>query len=179
MTVAAETDLRIDAARLWRSLMDLARIGATPLGGVRRITLTDLDRQGRDRVVEWFRAAGLEVRVDAIGNIFGRRAGRDPSRPPVVAGSHIDSQPSGGKFDGAYGVMAGLEVVRTLNDRELHTDAPIEVVAWTNEEGSRFTPVMMGSGVFAGAFPLDHALAQKDIDGKTVGDELRRIGYAG
>jgi beta-ureidopropionase / N-carbamoyl-L-amino-acid hydrolase len=179
MTVAAETGLRIDAARLWRSLMDLASIGATPRGGVRRITLTDLDRQGRDRVVEWFRAAGLEVRVDAIGNIFGRRAGRDASRPPVVAGSHIDSQPSGGKFDGAYGVLAGLEVVRTLNDHGARTEAPIEVAVWTNEEGSRFTPVMMGSGVFAGAFPLEHALSRTDIDGKSVGAELSRIGYAG
>jgi beta-ureidopropionase / N-carbamoyl-L-amino-acid hydrolase len=179
MTVDAEAELRIDAARLWQSLMDLASIGATPLGGVRRITLTDLDRQGRDRVVEWFRAAGLEVRVDAIGNIFGRRAGRDPSRAPVVAGSHIDTQPSGGKFDGAYGVLAGLEVVRTLNDRGVHTDAPIEVAAWTNEEGSRFTPVMMGSGVFAGAFSLEHALGRTDTEGKTVGDELARIGYAG
>jgi len=179
MTVETESDLRIDAARLWRSLMDLARIGATPLGGVRRITLTDLDREGRDRVVEWFRAAGLEVRVDPIGNIFGRRAGRDPSRPPIVAGSHVDTQPSGGKFDGAYGVLAGLEVVRTLNDRGLQTDAPIEVAAWTNEEGSRFTPVMMGSGVFAGAFSLQHALSRTDVEGKSVGDELARIGYAG
>ena len=179
MTVEAETELRIDASRLWQSLMDLASIGATPLGGVRRITLTDLDRQGRDRVVEWFRAAGLEVRVDPIGNIFGRRAGRDPSRPPVVAGSHIDSQPSGGKFDGAYGVMAGLEVVRTLNDRGITTEAPIEVAVWTNEEGSRFTPVMMGSGVFAGAFSLEHALSRTDVDGRTVRDELARIGYAG
>jgi len=179
MTVAAETGVHIDAARLWRSLMDLASIGATPLGGVRRITLTDLDRQGRDRVVEWFRAAGLEVRVDAIGNIFGRRAGRDPSRPPIVAGSHIDTQPSGGKFDGAYGVLAGLEVVRTLNDHDVRTAAPIEVAVWTNEEGSRFTPVMMGSGVFAGAFSLEHALSRIDIDGKSVRDELARIGYAG
>ena len=179
MTVAAETELRIDAARLWQSLMDLASIGATPLGGVRRITLTDLDRQGRDRVVEWLKAAGLEVRVDPIGNIFGRRAGRDRSRPPVVAGSHIDTQPSGGKFDGAYGVLAGLEVVRTLNDHGVETDAPIEVAAWTNEEGSRFTPVMMGSGVFAGAFSLEHALSRTDIEGKSVRDELARIGYAG
>ena len=179
MIVDVETELRIDAGRLWQSLMDLASIGATPLGGVRRITLTDLDRQGRDRVVEWFKAAGLEVRVDPIGNIFGRRAGRDASRPPVVAGSHIDTQPSGGKFDGAYGVLAGLEVVRTLNDRGVRTEAPIEIVAWTNEEGSRFTPVMMGSGVFAGAFSLQHALSRTDIDGKSVGEELARIGYAG
>ena len=179
MTVDAKPGLRIDAARLWRSLMDLASIGETPLGGVRRITLTDPDRQGRDCVVDWFRAAGLEVRVDPIGNIFGRRAGHDPSRPPVVAGSHIDTQPSGGKFDGAYGVLAGLEVVRTLNDHAIETEAPVEVVAWTNEEGSRYTPVMMGSGVFAGVFPLQHALARTDIDGKSAGDELERIGYAG
>lgn len=179
MTVDAQSDLRIDAVRLWRSLMDLARIGATPLGGVRRITLTDPDREGRDRVVEWFRAAGLEVRVDPIGNIFGRRAGRNSSRPPVVAGSHIDTQPSGGKFDGAYGVLAGLEVVRTLNDHSVETEAPIEVAAWTNEEGSRYTPVMMGSGAFAGVFPLQHALAQTDVDGKSAGGELQRIGYAG
>ncbi|HET7547638.1 MAG TPA: Zn-dependent hydrolase [Usitatibacter sp.] len=179
MIVDVLTDLSIDAARLWQSLMDLASIGATSLGGVRRITLTDLDRQGRDRLVEWFKAAGLEVRVDPIGNIFGRRAGRDASRPPVVAGSHIDTQPSGGKFDGAYGVLAGLEVVRTLNDHGVQTEAPIEVAVWTNEEGSRFTPVMMGSGVFAGAFSLEHAISRTDIDGKSVGDELKRIGYAG
>src|SRR5579859_6668741 len=179
MTVDARLELRIDAARLWRSLMDLASVGATPLGGVRRITLTDLDRQGRDRVVEWFKAASLEVRIDPIGNIFGRRAGRDPSRHPIVAGSHVDSQPSGGKFDGAYGVLAGLEVVRTLNDQRVRTEAPIEVAVWTNEEGSRFTPVMMGSGVFAGAFSLQHALSRTDIDGKSVGEELARIGYAG
>lgn len=171
--------MRIDAGRLWQSLMDLASIGATPLGGVRRVTLTDADRQGRDRVVEWFGAAGLEVRVDPIGNIFGRRAGRDPSRAPVVAGSHLDSQPSGGKFDGAYGVLAGLEVVRTLNDHAVQTEAPIEVAAWTNEEGSRYTPVMMGSGVFAGVFPLEQVRMRTDIDGKSVGDELERIGYAG
>jgi N-carbamoyl-L-amino-acid hydrolase len=178
-TGAPRAGLKIDADRLWQSLMDLARIGATPLGGVRRITLTDLDRQGRDRVVAWFEAAGLEVRVDPIGNIFGRRAGRDPKRPPIVAGSHIDTQPSGGKFDGNYGVLAGLEVVRTLNDHGVQTEAPIEVAVWTNEEGTRYTPVMMGSGVFAGVFPLDYVLARTDIDGKSVGEELKRIGYAG
>jgi N-carbamoyl-L-amino-acid hydrolase len=179
VTQSAPADLRIDGERLWRSLMDLAAIGATPLGGVRRIALTDLDRQGRDQVVAWFRAAGLEVRVDPIGNIFGRRPGRDAKRPPVVAGSHIDTQPSGGKFDGNYGVLAGLEVVRTLNDRGIATVAPIEVAVWTNEEGTRFTPVMMGSGVFAGLHPLDEVLARTDLDGRAVGDELRRIGYAG
>jgi N-carbamoyl-L-amino-acid hydrolase len=130
-------------------------------------------------VAGWFKAAGLEVRVDPVGNIFGRRAGSDPGRPPVVAGSHIDTQPSGGKFDGNYGVLAGLEVVRTLNDRGIRTVAPIEVAVWTNEEGTRYTPVMMGSGVFAGVFPLEHVLARTDTEGKSVGDELKRIGYAG
>jgi beta-ureidopropionase / N-carbamoyl-L-amino-acid hydrolase len=171
--------LHIDGDRLWRSLMDLAAIGATPLGGVCRIALTDLDRQGRDQVVAWFRAAGLEVRVDPIGNVFGRRPGRDAKRPPVVAGSHIDTQPSGGKFDGNYGVLAGLEVVRTLNDRGIVTEAPIEVAVWTNEEGTRFTPVMMGSGVFAGVHPVDEMLSRTDLEGRSVGEELRRIGYAG
>ncbi len=171
--------LHIDGDRLWRSLMDLAAIGATPLGGVRRIALTDLDRQGRDQVVAWFRAAGLEVRVDPIGNIFGRRPGRDAKRPPVVAGSHIDTQPSGGKFDGNYGVLAGLEVVRTLNDRGIATEAPIEVAVWTNEEGTRFTPVMMGSGVFAGVHRLEEVLVRTDLEGRSVGEELGRIGYAG
>jgi N-carbamoyl-L-amino-acid hydrolase len=179
--VAARTGerLAIDGDRLWRSLMDLARIGATPLGGVRRLALTDLDRQGRDQVVAWFEDAGLEVRIDPVGNIFGRRAGRDAGRPPVVAGSHIDTQPSGGKFDGNFGVLAGLEVVRTLNDRGVRTLAPLEVAVWTNEEGTRYTPVMMGSGVFAGVFTLEHVLGRTDLDGRSVGEELRRIGYAG
>src|SRR5947207_3967349 len=130
--------LTIDADRLWQSLMELAQIGATPKGGVKRMTLTELDRQGRDRFVEWCKAAGMAIRVDAIGNIFARRAGTDDTLPPVMTGSHLDTQPSGGKFDGAYGVMAGLEVVRRLNDLDVRTRAPIEVAAWTNEEGSRF-----------------------------------------
>ena len=171
--------LRIDGKRLWQSLMDLAQIGATPLGGVRRLALTDLDRQGRDQVVAWLRAAGLEVRTDPVGNVFGRRRGRNPKLAPVVAGSHVDTQPSGGKFDGNYGVLSGLEVVRTLNDRGIETDAPVEVAIWTNEEGTRFTPTMMGSGVFAGVYPLDTVLARTDLDGRSVGDELARIGYAG
>jgi N-carbamoyl-L-amino-acid hydrolase len=179
MNTPATTELRIDAERLWASLMDLARIGATPRGGVRRLALSDEDRQGRDQVVRWFREAGLEVRVDEVGNVFGRRAGTDPQAPAVATGSHIDTQPSGGKFDGNYGVMAGLEVVRTLNDHGIHTRAPLEVVFWTNEEGSRFTPVMMGSGAFAGLFAPDFIRDRADIDGKTVGDELARIGYRG
>jgi len=172
-------ELRIDGERLWQSLMELARIGATPKGGVKRLTLTDIDREARDLFARWAREAGLEVAVDAIGNMFARRAGGDPTLPPVAMGSHLDSQPSGGKFDGAYGVMAGLEVIRTLNDAGVRTRAPLEVVSWTNEEGSRFTPVMMGSGVFAGVFPLGHVLAQKDAENKTVEDALRSIGYGG
>ena len=172
-------DARIDGERLWQSLMDLAKIGATPKGGVCRIALTDRDREGRDLVCSWLRAAGCSISVDAIGNIFARRPGRKNHLPPVVAGSHIDTQPTGGKFDGNYGVLAALEVVRTMNDKRIETEHAFEVAIWTNEEGTRFTPVMMGSGVFAGAFTLEHALAQKDIDGMSVSDELQRIGYAG
>jgi N-carbamoyl-L-amino-acid hydrolase len=171
--------LRIDGDRLWRSLMELARIGATPKGGVRRLTLTELDREARDLFARWTRDAGLALEVDAVGNMFARRAGTDSAAAPVAMGSHLDSQPSGGKFDGAYGVMAGLEVLRTLNDAGIKTRAPLEVVSWTNEEGSRFTPVMMGSGVFAGVFPLAHVLPQKDVEGVAVGDALKAIGYAG
>lgn len=170
---------RIDGERLWRSLMDLARIGATPRGGVRRITLTEEDRAGRALFVRWCDEAGMQVRCDRIGNLFARRDGSDPSAAPVMMGSHLDSQPSGGKFDGAYGVMAGLEVVRTLNDRGVRTRAPVEVASWTNEEGSRFVPTLMGSGVFAGIFPLDRVLAEKDVDGVTVGEALARIGFSG
>ena len=172
-------ELRINGQRLWDALMELARIGATPKGGVKRLALTDLDRQGRDLVVGWGKAAGMSVTVDQIGNVFMRREGRNPSLPPVMTGSHIDTQPTGGKFDGNYGVLAGLEVVRTLNDLNIATEAPIEVAFWTNEEGSRFVPVMMGSGVFCGAFSLETAYAARDTEGKTVRDELERIGYIG
>lgn len=173
------TEARINGSRLWASLMELAQIGATPKGGVKRLALTDLDRQGRDLVVGWGKAAGMSVTVDQIGNVFMRREGRNPSLPPVMTGSHIDTQPTGGKFDGNYGVLAGLEVVRTLNDLNIQTEAPIEVAFWTNEEGSRFVPVMMGSGVFCGAFSLETAYAAKDTEGLTVKDELARIGYLG
>ncbi len=171
--------VRINGERLWASLMELAQIGATPKGGVCRLTLTDLDKQGRDLVLSWAREAGLTVTIDKIGNGFMRRAGRNNALPPIVTGSHIDTQPTGGKFDGNYGVLAGIEVVRTLNDHGIQTEAPIEVAFWTNEEGSRFVPVMMGSGVFAKAFTLEHAYAAKDTEGKSVKDELTRIGYIG
>lgn len=172
-------NLEINPDRLWDSLMTLARIGATEKGGVRRLALTELDGEARDLFVRWCEEAGCTVKVDAVGNIFARRAGQDDDLPPIVTGSHIDTQPSGGKFDGNYGVMAGLEVIRTLNERKIRTRAPLEVAVWTNEEGSRFTPVMMGSGVFVGAFPLDTVLARPDLDGVTVGEALNAIGYAG
>jgi N-carbamoyl-L-amino-acid hydrolase len=159
--------------------MQLASIGATPKGGVCRLALTDLDRLGRDLVIRWATEAGMTVTIDKIGNCFMRRAGRNNSLPPVMTGSHIDTQPTGGKFDGNYGVLAGLEVVRTLNDHGIETEAPIEVAFWTNEEGSRFVPVMMGSGVFAKAITLARAHAAADANGLTVKDELARIGYIG
>ncbi len=172
-------NLRINGERLWDSLMELAQIGATPKGGVCRLTLTDLDKQGRDLVTRWAREAGMTVTIDKIGNGFMRRPGRNNNLPPIMTGSHIDTQPTGGKFDGNYGVLAGIEVVRTLNDHGIETEAPIEVAFWTNEEGSRFVPVMMGSGVFAKAFTLEHAYAATDTEGKTVKGELERIGYIG
>jgi N-carbamoyl-L-amino-acid hydrolase len=159
--------------------MELAKIGATPKGGVRRLALSDLDGEARDLFIRWCKEAGCTVSVDGIGNIFARRAGKNDSLPPIITGSHIDTQPSGGKFDGNYGVLSGLEVIRTLNDHKVQTQAPVEVAVWTNEEGSRFTPVMMGSGVFIGSFKLEDILKQKDIEGITVGDALNKIGYAG
>jgi N-carbamoyl-L-amino-acid hydrolase len=173
------TEVTINGERLWRSLMDLAEIGATPKGGNCRLALSPLDGQGRDLVVGWMKDAGLAITVDQVGNIFGRRAGRNPDLPPVATGSHIDTQPTGGKFDGCFGVLAGLEVMRTLNDQGIETEAPLELVIWTNEEGTRFVPVMMGSGVFCKVFPLETALSAVDIDGKSVRDELANIGYAG
>lgn len=173
------TNMSINGARLWQSLMELAKVGATAKGGSCRLALTRLDGQGRDLVVAWMRDAGLDVTVDRIGNIFGRRHGANRNAPAVMTGSHIDTQPTGGKFDGCYGVLAGLEVMRTLNDRGIRTEAPLDLAIWTNEEGSRFLPVMMGSGVFAGIHTLERALGAKDLDGLSVRDELDAIGYAG
>jgi N-carbamoyl-L-amino-acid hydrolase len=177
--MAAETNLRINGKRLWSSLMEMAKIGATPKGGVNRLTLTDLDGKSRDLFARWCREAGCTVSVDAMGSMFARRAGADDTLPPVMVGSHLDTQPTGGKFDGALGVMAALEVVRTLNDLDVRTRHPIEVAMWTNEEGSRFAPAMVASGVFAGEFTLEQGLGSKDVDGKVFGEELTRIGYAG
>lgn len=175
----SKTQISIQGDRLWDSLMALAEIGATPKGGNCRLALTALDGQGRDLVCGWMEQAGLSVRVDQVGNIFGRRPGRNNDLPPVMTGSHIDTQPTGGKFDGCFGVLAGLEVMRTLQDHGIETEAPLELAIWTNEEGSRFIPVMMGSGVFAGKFSLDVALDARDVEGKSVRDELQAIGYAG
>ena len=176
---ALTTATRVNGARLWDSLMEMAKIGATAKGGVCRLALTDLDKQGRDLIVKWAKEAGCTVSIDKMGNVFMRRKGRNETLPPVVTGSHADSQPTGGRFDGIYGVLGGLEVIRTLNDLGIETEHPIEAVIWTNEEGSRFAPAMVASGVFAGVFTLDYGLSRKDVDGKTMGEELERIGYAG
>lgn len=171
--------MKIDGGRLWNSLMEMAKIGATDKGGVCRLALTDVDKAARDLFVKWCKEAGCTITIDKMGNIFGRREGLRPELPPVMTGSHIDSQPTGGKFDGIYGVLSGLEVIRALNDANVKTEAPIEVSAWTNEEGSRFAPAMVSSGVFAKVFDLEYGLSRADLDGKTMGEELKRIGYAG
>jgi N-carbamoyl-L-amino-acid hydrolase len=173
-------NLTVNGERLWASLMELAQIGATEKGGVCRLAASDLDGAARRLFIGWCEAAGCSVTVDRIGNIFARRPGRNPNLPPVMTGSHLDTQPTGGRFDGAYGVMAGLEIVRTLNDLGYETEAPVEIVAWTNEEGSRFSPAMVGSGVFAGVFDLGYALGRPDnVSGVPLGGELERIGFAG
>ena len=176
---ASGDNLRTDGKRLWDSLMEMAQIGRTPKGGVCRLALTDLDRDSRDLFARWCEDAGCTMTVDAMGNMFARRPGRNNDLAPIMTGSHLDSQPTGGKYDGVYGVLAGLEVVRTLNDLNIETEAPVEVAVWTNEEGSRFAPAMVASGVFAGVFDLDYGLSRADQDGKTMGEELTRIGYAG
>jgi N-carbamoyl-L-amino-acid hydrolase len=177
--VRADTNRRVDGGRLWDSLMQMAQIGATAKGGVNRLALTDLDRESRQLFQRWAEAAGCTVTVDRLGSMFCRRDGTDPSLPPVMLGSHLDTQPTGGKFDGALGVLAALEVMRTLQDLGLRTRHPIEIVNWTNEEGSRFAPPCTASAAFAGAISLDAALAVAAPDGKTMGDELTRIGFTG
>jgi N-carbamoyl-L-amino-acid hydrolase len=172
-------NLQIDGQRLWDSLMHTARIGATPKGGICRLTLTDLDREVRD----WFKAQcealGCTVSVDEVGNMFARREGKHPHLPPIAMGSHLDTQPTGGKFDGALGVLGALEALRTLHETGYETNAPIEIVNWTNEEGARFAPAMLASGVFAGVFSAEYAYGRTDRDGKTFGEALQRIGYRG
>jgi len=177
--MADTRNIQVNQSRLWDSLMEMAKIGATPKGGCARLALTDLDKQGRDLFISWCKDAGCSISIDRMGNIFARRPGKNNALPPVVTGSHLDTQPTGGKFDGVYGVLAGLEVIRTLNDHKFETDAPVEVSVWTNEEGSRFAPAMVASGVFAGVFTEEYGLSRADLDGKTIGEELKRIGYAG
>lgn len=172
-------NLRINGDRLWDSLMEMAQHGATEKGGNCRLALSDEDKAGRDLFVGWCKAAGCSIVVDTMGNIFARRGGTNPGLAPVMTGSHLDTQPHGGKFDGVYGVLAGLEVIRTLNDNDIETEAPVEVAVWTNEEGSRFPPSMMASAVFVGALDEQTALGYADRDGKVAGEELKRIGYAG
>jgi beta-ureidopropionase / N-carbamoyl-L-amino-acid hydrolase len=173
------SNLQIDSARLWDTIHETAKFGATPKGGVRRLTLGPEDKQVRD----WFRkaceAAGLEVRVDALGSMFGLRRGRDMTKPPVGLGSHLDTQPTGGKFDGVLGTLAALEVVRTLNDADIETEIPLCIVNWTNEEGSRFAPATMASAAYAGEYTTDNILARRDAAGVSVGDALDSIGYRG
>jgi N-carbamoyl-L-amino-acid hydrolase len=175
--------LKIDGPRLWASLTAMAKIGATPKGGVRRLALTEEDSRGRALFATWCREAGMTMRVDEVGNLFARREGTNTNTnanaKAVLIGSHLDTQPEGGRFDGVYGVLAALEVVRTLNDLGVVTEKPIEIVSWTNEEGARFTPAMLGSAVFVGATPLAAALETKDAQGISLRDALQQSGYAG
>jgi N-carbamoyl-L-amino-acid hydrolase len=177
--MATASNLQIDSARLWDTIHATAKFGATPKGGVRRLTLSAEDKQVRD----WFRdaveAAGCELQVDALGNMFALRRGRDMSKPPVGLGSHLDTQPTGGKFDGVLGTLAALEVIRTLNDAGIETELPLCVVNWTNEEGSRFAPAMMGSAAYVGDFTVDDILSRQDAAGISVADALDSIGYRG
>ena len=174
-------NIRINTERLWASLMEMAEIGATAAGGSCRLALTQEDREGRDLFKRWCEEAGCTVIVDQVGNMFATRPGSsgDGLEPPVATGSHLDTQPTGGKFDGVFGVLAGLEVIRTLNDHGIHTNAPIEVINWTNEEGSRFAPAMLASGVFAGLFEKHYAFDRTDTAGVRFDEALRDIGYAG
>jgi N-carbamoyl-L-amino-acid hydrolase len=171
--------MQIDKARLWRDLQDMGDVGATPTGGVRRLALTPEDGAGRDLFVRWCRDAGYAVRVDTMGNIFARRAGEDDAAAPVVTGSHLDSQPVAGKYDGPYGVLAGLEALRTLDRHGVRTRRPIEVAVWTNEEGARFQPPSIAAAVVAGSIAPADALEVRDSQGVRFGDALRAIGYDG
>jgi N-carbamoyl-L-amino-acid hydrolase len=172
-------DLRVNGNRLQNSLEEMAKIGATPGGGVQRLTLSDEDKQARDLFVKWLQELDLEIRIDEMGNIFGKRPGKNDDLPPVMSGSHIDSQPKGGRFDGILGVMGPLEVLRTLHENNIETERPLVIVDWTNEEGSRFAPAMVASGVWAGALERDWVYDRTDINGKRFEDELIRIGYKG
>ncbi len=173
-------EIRADGARLWQSIMEMAKIGATKKGGSHRLTLSDEDKTGRDLFAQWCKDAGLTISIDDMGDMFALRAGNDATKAPVGMGSHLDTQPFGGKFDGVFGVLAALEVIRTLNDHGITTVTPLEVVNWTNEEGARFAPAMLASGVYGGEFALDWAQSRTAVDsGATFLEELQRIGYHG
>lgn len=174
-----KSNMRIDGTRLWDSLMDMAKIGPGIAGGNNRQTLTDEDAEGRALFQSWCEAAGMTMGVDTMGNMFATRAGTDPDALPVYMGSHLDTQPTGGKYDGILGVLGGLEAVRTINDLGLKTKHPIVIANWTNEEGTRFAPAMLASGVFAGKHTQDWAYDRVDAEGKSFGDELKRIGWVG
>src|SRR5260370_22693192 len=178
MTTVA-TNRQIDSATLWDTIHETGKFGATPKGGVRRLRLGPEDKEVRDWSRRACEAAGLEVHVDALGSMFGLRKGRDMSKPPVGLGSHLDTQPTGGKFDGVLGTLAALEVVRTLNDAGIETETPICICNWTNEEGSRFAPATMASAAYAGEYTTDNILARRDATGVTVGEALDGIGYRG
>jgi N-carbamoyl-L-amino-acid hydrolase len=172
-------NLRINPSRLWDSLMEMAKIGPGVAGGNNRQTLSDADGEGRHLFAGWCKAAGMTMGVDTMGNMFATRPGTDPAALPVYMGSHLDTQPTGGKYDGVLGVLGALEVVRTMNDLGVKTKHPIVVTNWTNEEGARFAPAMLASGVFAGIHTEDYAKGRKDLDGKVFGEELQRIGWVG
>jgi N-carbamoyl-L-amino-acid hydrolase len=172
-------NLRINPTRLWDSLMEMAQIGPGIAGGNNRQTLTDADSEGRHLFKRWCEAAGMTMGLDTMGNMFATRAGADPTALPVYMGSHLDTQPTGGKYDGVLGVLGALEVVRTLNDLGVKTKHPIVVTNWTNEEGTRYAPAMLASGVFAGMHSQDYAYSRVDAEGKSFGDELKRIGWLG
>lgn len=173
------SNIQTDGERLWETLMEMAKIGPGVAGGNNRQTLTDEDSEGRHLFRRWCEAAGLTMSVDTMGNMFFRREGAEPDLPPVYMGSHLDTQPTGGKFDGVLGVLGALEVARTLNDLDIRTRHPIVVVNWTNEEGTRFAPAMIASGVFAGIHEEEWAKGRTDSKGKRFGDELKRIGWEG
>lgn len=173
------SELKVNGQRLWESLMEMAQFGATEKGGCNRLAATELDGKARDLFCNWCKEVGCTITVDKMGNIFAHRLGRDDSLPAICTGSHLDTQPTGGKFDGVFGVLSGVEVLRTLHENNIETEAPLEVSVWTNEEGSRFPPAMQGSGVYVGRFDLDKELNKTDIDGKRLRDELQNIGYLG
>jgi N-carbamoyl-L-amino-acid hydrolase len=171
--------LRVNGGRLRATIEELAHIGGTPGGGMHRLALTDEDKQARDLFVQWLKELGLEITIDEMGNIFGKRKGRSPQLPMVLSGSHLDTQPKGGRFDGILGVMGALEALRTIHENRIDTERGIAIVDWTDEEGTRFAPAMLGSGVWAGHFDRDWAYSRADLSGRSFGEALEKIGYRG